>query len=844
MMGLSFRRPLVYTFVASVMCSLCLIYTTSFVQAAPRQSYSADLLHVVTNNASVEGHVTILILDMSGSMAQNDPDGLRCSAANAYIDLSGPGSLIGVIGLDNNDGKTTGAHSFQQAQLWADPVEMSTLRVRQGLQQTIAQKSQGCKPDATTPTYDALDKSLTMLNNATQGGKLSGSVILLTDGAPCNGNLCSDTTQQIDAIRSELIPQFQSNHWPIDTIALGTDGPIPGTNNTFHQFLSSLSSSTSGSFYDDGHGVVPGISPLNIAQFFVDIFGKRNKRTVNNDIPPTTLNGGTTSRDFDVTDYTQNLDVVVVKDQSATRATLLTPNGHIIAQISAGVFVSSADPHYVIFSIKNPQKGTWSLNVSGSGQFLMDSLKTSDIGISIPQVTLEDTSAPTGSALPLGQPIIVTAALTSAGQPVTNDSFTLTGTITYTGALGNYTQNFTMDDKASPGTYTVKLNIPETAPPGSYDIQINASTVSLAAIIASTKVTVPVQLFPEPFFLSPLNGQPTKDAVDTTVIQWPVPFQLLYSIPGIDHLSGWPLQNYPARPNANVLGQVELQGKSYSSANVTGSAVLDGSKDPINVTIINDGNGRFHVLFPPSANGGYTVTFRTSGAFEVSHGYFGATIRKVHVIIVPAVPGMVFNASWKTGVYLLLLIFLIFLLRYIIMPKPSGEWVRVQNASIVGRGRFSRVHRNPLQALLHPDLIQSRQANMPRGLLIRFKYGHGIESQPDGNAGRAWRSSDGSNLRPQFLEMTELMYRPDSDDEDDEASNYLIVAQSKKRNMHEEGASSNFYDDDERSTQRKRKGKASDSSRYSEDSYNEDSSRKRNSSRRGKQSYSDDTYDY
>src|SRR5579875_860241 len=58
------------------------------------------------------GHVTIIVLDMSGSMAQNDPNGYRCSAANAYIDLSRPGSFIGVIGLDNNNGATGGPHNF------------------------------------------------------------------------------------------------------------------------------------------------------------------------------------------------------------------------------------------------------------------------------------------------------------------------------------------------------------------------------------------------------------------------------------------------------------------------------------------------------------------------------------------------------------------------------------------------------------------------------------------------------------------------------------------------------------------------------------------------------------
>src|SRR5437899_4621329 len=49
-----------------------------------------------------QNSVTILVLDMSGSMSASDPAGLRCSAANAFIDLSGPGNYIGVVALDGN----------------------------------------------------------------------------------------------------------------------------------------------------------------------------------------------------------------------------------------------------------------------------------------------------------------------------------------------------------------------------------------------------------------------------------------------------------------------------------------------------------------------------------------------------------------------------------------------------------------------------------------------------------------------------------------------------------------------------------------------------------------------
>ena len=218
-------------------------------------------------------HVTILVLDMSGSMATNDPASLRCSAANAYIDLSGPGDFIGVVGL-SGDG-SGGPQGFGAAQTWATPVEMATVANRAALKQAITQRSQNCRPNGATPTYDALSRALGLLKSATAHGGLSGSVILLTDGQPD-----PQSSGQVAAIQRDLLPQFKQGGFPIDTVALGADQGL-------HTFLSGLADATGGSYYDDGHGVVPGVSALNIAPFFVDIFAQRNGRIVSHDIPPT-----------------------------------------------------------------------------------------------------------------------------------------------------------------------------------------------------------------------------------------------------------------------------------------------------------------------------------------------------------------------------------------------------------------------------------------------------------------------------------------------------------------------------------------------------------------------------
>ena len=373
---------------------------------------------------AASGHVTILVLDMSGSMATNDSDGLRCSAANAYVDLSGPGDYIGVVGL-SGDG-TGGPNGFGAAQTWAAPVNMQTVQDQAALKQTIATRSQHCRPNGATPTYDALSKALGLLKTATAPGGLSGSVILLTDGQPAPQQ---DT--QIAAIQHDLLPQFKQGNFPIDTVALGVDQGL-------HAFLSGLADATGGSYYDDGHGVVPGVSALNIAPFFVDIFAQRNGRIVTHDIPPTQLNGASVSRNFSVGDFVSQLAVVAVKDSPSATVTLTAPNGQTVSSTSAGVLYAG-DPHYALFSIPSPQQGAWQLNVTGSGQFLMDSLKVSTLGLNI--------VAPSGQRVaPLGQPLAIAAQLESSGVAVTGTRYSLTGTLTYAGGAGQYTQDFTLDE--------------------------------------------------------------------------------------------------------------------------------------------------------------------------------------------------------------------------------------------------------------------------------------------------------------------------------------------------------------------------------------------------------------
>jgi archaellin len=736
--------------------------TTSYAQS------KVELGRAASRDAN--GHVTIIILDMSGSMGQNDPQGYRCSAADAYIDLSGANDLIGVIGLDNNNGLTGGNHNFQTAQLWSNPVNMATVQARQALKNTIKTKSSNCRPDNTTPTYDALAQAYTMLASATKQSGFSGSVILLTDGTPY-----PDTDAQIAAIQSDLVPMYKAKNWHIDTIGLGADAPVGGsTPGTFHDFLSGISNATTGTFYDDGHGAVNGVSPLNIGPFFVQIFGRYSGLTVTQDIPPTALTGGTTSRNFQVTGGTTNLDVVVVKDQSRTQVALQDAAGQPVTADGVGVFVSQEN-YQDIFQVSQPQPGAWVANVTGSGQFLLYSLKQTNVGLQFAGLALKNSTIAITSVIPLGQPIVVKANLTENGQPVTDNSFSVNGTITYAGATSQYSQPFTLDDNATPGTYVGDVTVPMSAPAGTYNITLQASTVTLQNVASSVTQTVRMEIFPVPSFLSPQTGTLTDTAIQTTVIQWPWPLEKLYSWSALNWLSGWPLQGTPPEARTNLPGEVQWQEHAYAGAQISAMAYND-QQQSFPVTVNQDGQGAFTLQFVAPASGHYRVVFTTSGSYKDSHGDFGQTVRDVNVTVAPPTTRQLGIALFVTVLYILIVIFLFYLGKFLLTPRPFGEWIYDPGGENASGQRFNRAHRGPFQWFFRRNILTSQQAYMPSGLILRFSWGKQIEACSDGSPrAKDWHFSDGRPLRQTFQRVRELGFTMGEGEDGEGIARYLIL---------------------------------------------------------------------
>jgi hypothetical protein len=726
----------------------CLVACTLLL-AVPATVAHAQSLAAPTRQADVtNGHLTVIVLDMSGSMSTNDPQGLRCSAANAYIDLSGSNPTeatndVGIIGLanDNASGPSGGAHGFRLAQVWAQPTPTNTLANRQALRQIITSKSNGCAPNGNTPTYDALVKAYGMLTTFLGANPtLTGSVILLTDGNP---DPQGDT--QVADVNKEIVPQFVAKSWPVDTIALGTDTSYRG-------FLSGISAKTHGVAYDDSQGPVHAVSPLNLARVFADIFKEYEGRALQSAITPTQVNGSI-AKQFYIGDAVTHLDAVAVKDTPGTTITLTDPNGQVFQPDQQNNFISQ-DPHYYIFSLEAHapapflQNGPWTLNVKGSGLFLLDSLTVSTLALNV-------TAPQDGATLPLGQPITLSATVSENGTIVVDKTYDVEALITP--PSGSALRVFLKDPSAT-GTYSGTFTLPLSAPTGQYTIDATATQGTVSA--GEQTLGVKFALFPTAALFGP-NGQPilpttpatckpgdattnctlASGPVSAKLAAWDGGLQFVYTrIPFFAssligwHPRDWPLAGYSFAPAATLPGEVVVGSgvnlKTYPNATVTATATRSDGKT-LDVTVQNLPNGQFLLHFPPNAQGDYTVTLTTTGNPQDAFGSPVAVTAPIQVSIGGAPAGAERRAWLITGFYLALLALIALFgvygpINYALRAKPTRRMQLVDTRPSVGTdpvrpliwrswtlGRYFAPHRLP-----------AGQVGLPKNLLFRFSYGN------------------------------------------------------------------------------------------------------------------------
>lgn len=599
------------------------------------------------------GHLTIFVLDMSGSMATNDPDQVRCQAAEASIDLSGPGNMIGIIGL-----------AGEQAQIWREPFPTDVVSERTALKQAIEQRpadSPGCQhPSGNTPTASALDLAWNMLNTTTARQNLQGSVVLLSDGVPY-----PDTNSQLTTIQNTLLPLFQQRHWPIDTIALGTEQVL-------RPFMQNLAQRTGGIAYDDAQGEVPAqASSLNILSFFTAILSQRTGRTPTRIAPLTTLAGVTKAYNLVLGTNVKEVDILLVRDANegaSVQAQLTSPAPEPIV-LPSRVAIPYTDfeqnPSYIFFSIQGPHAGTWELDVSGNGRFEISLLETYFLQTTFlsPQVN--------GTLLNINSPFALTAEIVdihSPDIPLTLPGLTMTATITYQGAHGRTAPPFTTrqypmreGSAANSGQYQATIQLPASALDGVYTLTASASGQT-SEIISENTVTVRLAHFPEPVLAS-------SQAVE---YQWPgwmatishlAPFSALYSA-------------VFAESHPRISGQIKAGTTAYAATPLLQATQISPIGTQIPLTAVAGSRGTFQILLPEEPPGDYTIAITLNGTFENFSGNMGETLLIIHLQNTPATIQMIVGFLTLTLVLCILMLAFLFG-AYLLLtgPRPFGRCV-------------------------------------------------------------------------------------------------------------------------------------------------------------------------
>jgi hypothetical protein len=323
-----------------------------------------------------------LIIDSSGSMAWNDPQGLRKSSAKHFIDLLKEKDKAAVVDFDGS------------AHIWGPLREIQTGDDKTALKNAVNKidSSGGTNIGAGLQAgYNELLKDYSLNKKA---------AILLTDGVGSYSN------------QAQL---YKNKGWPVYTIALAL------TNDHNINLLKNIANETGGKFYNAPNNtyldeiyqelsqVLGGESPIDSGDATL-LSGEAVDR-------PTLIERGTLQATFhiswadnvvstaqvnsDYDEFVENgenglmeseFDVTSAGVQSSLSFTLIRPDGSILNPESPeGDYEYIQGDTYAFYTVDNPRPGIWTLRIEADGapaQGVKVSIKISGVIETPPTVTI------------------------------------------------------------------------------------------------------------------------------------------------------------------------------------------------------------------------------------------------------------------------------------------------------------------------------------------------------------------------------------------------------------------------------------------------------------------------
>lgn len=297
-----------------------------------------------------ENVAVVLVVDVSASMRETDPQGLRETAARVFVDLLGPDDYFSAIVFSD------------EAEVLFPLQQVKDSRNKEHFKEVLSSK---LTPRGYTDFNAALEEAFRQLRD----GKTEGArpaVVFLTDGEPDPGPGLRRNKAYMEGYMEalwKLVADFALHRYPVYTVGFSEEID-PG-------LISKISLDTLGESYrlqDPGELMVT----------FFTLLGKLKNRNLL--LEERGITGAERSFTFRVDDYIRQVNLVVAGKAGSFKAALYTPRGEEARPGEIKGLSAIEEEGSTLIVLHQPEAalfGDWRFTVSGGGP--VDVMADSDL---------------------------------------------------------------------------------------------------------------------------------------------------------------------------------------------------------------------------------------------------------------------------------------------------------------------------------------------------------------------------------------------------------------------------------------------------------------------------------
>lgn len=412
--------------------------------------YASDINDVYSNNLNEESPETLavtLVIDNSGSMAETDPQKLRETAANMFIDLLSPEDYLSIITFNTKEEIVVPMQEIQSNDNKTD------------FKNKLSQKIQASGDTDYLVAFNEAGKQLDTVNN----GNIRKVILFLTDGEPDpNKEKKNDLVfmnSYMDLLWKE-VGNLALNKYEVYSVGFSKE--------VNKGILERISNETKGSIKISDKS-------SELALSFFDILGNlKNRKSL---IDETFELKDKADIEFDLDEYTSQATMVLTNLNSTSFDVNISAPANLDA--NKLIKVNKFDKYNIITINKQNEKltGKWKVNLIGNGK--IKAFGNKDLCIK-PWIT----SPAVNSLHPLNEPLEITVKVTGEVK----NGISVEATITKNGNEDKNLVNLEFVNGFFKGNYE---NVSEI---GNYDIEVKL--IINGQIISSNKSSFLVKKMP------------------------------------------------------------------------------------------------------------------------------------------------------------------------------------------------------------------------------------------------------------------------------------------------------------------------------------------------------------